>query len=231
MKPSSIFRISLTFRGQGYTDFEQVGFYRAHGILYYWGVGTGLSCAALIVGLAYIIAEYCSQSHLATEDFGNAIDGIKLTRRFKKYTYWLRMLLCIYDKVLLLIWKLICFPWQKATRRQGWQPCGWNKTLKWDWKVNPKTSNQALNEQSRRRLSAQPLMEGSQDGRSSRDSQTPEWSEETYDIQQHDTRDESPSRIRLQLPPQTHPKHGYSQPPSPSSEASLSPGPSSHWGD
>lgn len=231
---------SIWAAGGGYTDFEQVDYYRIHGILSYWGFGTGLSCAVLVVGLAYIMAEYCSQSHLATEDFGNAIDGIKLTRRFKKYTYWLRMLLYFWDHILLLIWKSICLPWQKVTGRQGWQRNALNKTLKWDWQIKPNTSDQALNEQSRRPSSAQPLMGGSQDERRSRNSQTPERSEgegpnsQTYDSQQHDTRDESPSRIRLpilQLPTPTLSRYGHSQPPSPSSETSLSPGPWSHRGD
>lgn len=193
------------------------------------------------MGLAYIVAEFCTQSHLATEDFGNASEGIRFTRRFKKYTYWFRQLLGLCDNALLLIWKVVRFPWKRATGRQS---TAFNKTLIWDWKEKPNSADgrrtQTVNDQARRRSSTQHLVEGLLDEGSSRGSRTPERSEDegpenqTRDNEQHDPRDESPSRIRmttLQLPTPMHTRYSYSQPPSPSSEASLSPGPSSHWGD
>lgn len=198
-----------------------MSFYRAHGIQYYWIVGTALSCSVLVVGLAYIVAEYCTQSHLATENFGDACEGMKLTRRFKKYTYWIRILLGLWDKVLLLFWKLICFPWQRTTGRQS---TPFNKTLIWDWKVKPE---QALEDQSRRWSGTQPLMGGLQDQGFFDDNRTLERSESerpennTHDSQQHDTQDWT----NLQIPTQMHPTYAYSQPPSSSSEASLSTGP------
>lgn len=166
---------SIWASGGGYTDFENVDFYREHGVTYYWGVGTSLSCAVLVVGLAYIVAEFCTQSHLATEDFRNASEGIRFTRRFKKYTYWIRLLLGLWDKILLLIWKVVRIPWQSATGRE---PTAFNKTLIWDWNAKPSNAdgaaNQALNDQSRRRSSTGPLMEELQHEGSSRDSRTPE---------------------------------------------------------
>lgn len=162
------------------------------------------------MGLTYIVAEFRTQSHLATENFGNASEGIKFTRRFKKYTYWFRMVLGLWDKILLLIWKIVCFPWQRVTGRR---PTAINKTLIWDWKVKPSsedgTPSQVLDNQSRRPSSTQPLMDGLQDEGSSRGSRTPELSEgerpesQTHDREQHGTRDESPPRIQmptLQLP-------------------------------
>ena len=125
---------------QGYSDFEKPDFYRANGVLYYWAVGTTLSCAVLVVGLSYIVVEYCTQSHLATEDFESARQGIKLTRQFKKYTLWFRSLLKLSDKVLFIAWKVVRHPWQKVT---GWQPTTFNKTLVWDWKVKERRMNRA----------------------------------------------------------------------------------------
>ena len=216
--------------GQGYTDFENVDFYRVHGIIYYYAVGTTLSCIVLAVGLAYIVGEYCTQSHLATEDFGNACQGMRFTRLFKKYTYWLRLLLDLWDAILLMVWRLIRYPWHKVTGRQ---PTRSNKTLVWDWKAKPRSADgrpvRGLSDRARRRSSTRPLMEGEQEGRSSRDSRSPnQWESEgpayqTDNSAQHDTRDEGPSRIRmptLQLPAQMHPKHAASRPPSPSSDTS-----------
>ena len=41
-------------------------------------------------GLVYIVMEYCTQSHLSTEDYGRAMQGLKQTRRFKRYTLFFR---------------------------------------------------------------------------------------------------------------------------------------------
>lgn len=193
------------------------------------------------MGLAYIVAEFCTQSHLATEDFGDASEGIKFTRWFKKYTYWLRMLLGLCDKILFLVWKVVGFPWQRATGRQ---PTAFNKTLIWDWKVKPSredgTPNQVHNDRSRRPSSTRPLMTGLQDDGSSRNSRSRERSEgegpenQTHDNERRDSRDASPFRTRmptLQLPAQSHARDAYSRSPSISSEASLSSGPRSHLGD
>ena len=43
-------------------------------------------------GLAYIVEEYCTQSHLSTEDYGRAMQGLKQTRRFKKHTLFIRVI-------------------------------------------------------------------------------------------------------------------------------------------
>lgn len=187
----------------------------------------------LVIGLSYIVAEFLTQSHLATEDFGSATEGIKFTRRFKKYTYWFRQLLGLFDVILILVWKVVRFPWQKVT---GWQPTAFGKTLVWDWELKPGsaegTPEQALNGRSSRRSSIQPLMTESQDERCSRDTQTREQSEgeggpedQTHSSEQHDIRNDSHLGIelpRLQLPTQMDSRHPYSQRPSLSSENSAS---------
>lgn len=200
--------------GGGYTDFENVDFYRAHGILYHWAVGTSLSIAVLAVGLAYIVAEYCTQSHLATEDFDSACDGMRFTRRFKKYTYWLRLLLDLWDQIFTLALRVVRYPWQKATARG---PTPIHKTLVWDWKVKPKKD--------RRRSSTLPLMEDDlRNERLSHDSQALEESEgERSENHTDDIRDGSLPGARgatLQLPTPTRSRYGSSRPPSPSSDTS-----------
>ena len=174
------------------------------------------------MGLTYIVSEFCSQSHLATEDFDDAVAGMLLTRRFKKYTYWFRMLLGLWDKLLLLFSKVVRISWEKVTRRKKaatQESKARNKTLYWGWRV----------ERRRRRLSSQPLMRNSQDEASSRNSRSLELSEGeelencAHDTEQHDTQDWGLPRIRmstLQLPTQTHAGSTYLHPPSPSSENS-----------
>lgn len=42
------------------------------------------------IAFAFILVEWCTQSHLSTENYDNAMQGLRRTRRFRKYTAWLR---------------------------------------------------------------------------------------------------------------------------------------------
>jgi hypothetical protein len=81
---------SVWASGGGYIDFEGVDSYKAHGIALYWGIGTALTLFILSSGLLFIIAEWCSQSHLSTMNYDAASRGLKRTRWWKYYTVWLR---------------------------------------------------------------------------------------------------------------------------------------------
>lgn len=65
-------------------------YYREHGVYYYWGSSTALSCAVLTVSSFFIVVEYCTQSHLSTEEYDKAARGLWTVRRLKKYTYYFR---------------------------------------------------------------------------------------------------------------------------------------------
>ncbi|KAI9681305.1 MAG: hypothetical protein M1817_002588 [Caeruleum heppii] len=74
----------------GYIDFESSQVYRAHGVVVYWAVGTGVSCAVMVVAMGFIVAEWCEQSHLNTGDYAAAMRGLQRTRRWKRSTSWVR---------------------------------------------------------------------------------------------------------------------------------------------
>jgi hypothetical protein len=76
--------------GGGYIDFESIVAYKAHGISLYWGSGTAVSLVILGLAVMFIIAEWCSQSHLITMDYQAAMRGLRRTRSWKYYTVWLR---------------------------------------------------------------------------------------------------------------------------------------------
>ncbi len=73
-------------------NFDTYAHYRSEVVKLYWGFGTAVSCLSLTAGLLYIVIEYCTQSHLSTEDYKSAAKGLKMTRRFRKYTAWIRVL-------------------------------------------------------------------------------------------------------------------------------------------
>ena len=65
-------------------------YYRAHGVAYHWAAGTAVSTAVMGIAFAFIVVEWCTQSHQNTENYEDAMQGLRRTRRFKKYTAWLR---------------------------------------------------------------------------------------------------------------------------------------------
>lgn len=88
---------SLTKSFQGYIDFDEYNFYVAIGVGAYWGSGVGISVFAMCIAFAFIVAEYCTQSHLSTVDYEKSKRGLSRTRWFKKHTYLFRSIphLCI----------------------------------------------------------------------------------------------------------------------------------------
>ncbi len=102
-------------------DFETYAWYRENGVKIYWGVGTATSCFFLAIGLIYIVIEYCTQSHLSTEDYESAAAGLRMTRAFRKYTTWCRFLVVPFAK--LMHW--MTFDLFRSN----------SKSLVWEWKT------------------------------------------------------------------------------------------------
>lgn len=79
-----------TWAGKGgYVNFENSEYYERHGMKIYWGVGTAISCTVMAFTIAYVLKEWCVQSHLSTHDYDAASRGLRRTRRFKKYAQFL----------------------------------------------------------------------------------------------------------------------------------------------
>lgn len=84
-------------------DSETYAYYRESGVSYYWGFGTGVSCVFLTAGLVNVVIEYCTQTHPITEDYDSAAQGHRATRRFKKYTAWIRIPINILAKCMHIV--------------------------------------------------------------------------------------------------------------------------------
>lgn len=95
----------------GYVNFETMQYYRNHGVIIYWAIGTALSCTVLIVASVYLVIQWATQSHLSSEDYQKAARGLRRTQTFKRYTVWLciarnsvielvkRCFLCVVDRL------------------------------------------------------------------------------------------------------------------------------------
>ena len=75
-------------RWGGYIDFSIYEF--APGVEKYWLAGTSLSLSIMATTIVYLTFGWCIQSHLNTVDLSKALRGLDRTRRFKKYTIWIR---------------------------------------------------------------------------------------------------------------------------------------------
>ena len=117
----------------GYMDFQNVWFYRANGVQYYWGFGTGLSGIVMVISFTYIVIQWCVQSHLSTVSYDNARNGLLLTRRYKRFMFPLSNL---FSKPLgaLKLW------WFKHVVRRGHYIERGRRSLIWDYHTNNTTS-------------------------------------------------------------------------------------------
>ena len=81
---------SMWAPGGGYVDFTQWDYSTAPAIEHYWITGTCLTCIIMGLGMIYICIEWCVQAHLSTEDYDDAMKGLKNTRRFRRLTFRMR---------------------------------------------------------------------------------------------------------------------------------------------
>ncbi|MCJ1469601.1 hypothetical protein MMC07_008236 [Pseudocyphellaria aurata] len=127
----------------GYLDFETYDSYRQYGVKYYWGFGIAVSCAVMAIGFAFVVTEYCVQSHLSTEEYANAVRGLMRTRRFKKYAHVFRDI----PEHLIAFGKFCCHKIFGRHIRDG------RRSLVWTWKTKSASTPLAVNENTRLHIS------------------------------------------------------------------------------
>jgi hypothetical protein len=72
--------------GGGFMDWRRELNPSVSDALPFWIAGTALGCSILVICFAFIAWEWVTQSHLSTENYGQAMKGLRTTRRFKKWT-------------------------------------------------------------------------------------------------------------------------------------------------
>ncbi len=106
----------------------------------------------MVAGIAYVVTEWLTQSHLNTTDYDAAARGLRRTRRFKKFTLWLRIPVHIFLTGVRIAWE--------AARggRRG------RRSLVWSWKMGSSDlpPNSGLEEQYASYRRASEVMESQQ---------------------------------------------------------------------
>lgn len=101
-------------------------YYRNHGVVYHWAAGTALSTAIMVIAFVFIVTEWCTQSHLSTANYEDAMQGLRRTRRLKRYTAWLSRI----PNVIITFAKRGCFAMLRRRFRAG---AGERRSLVWTW--------------------------------------------------------------------------------------------------
>lgn len=73
--------------GGGYLDFDVQTTVKTRWVIYYWTTGAALTGTVMALSIFYITVEWCQQSFLSTEDYSDAMQGLRLTRTYRRYTY------------------------------------------------------------------------------------------------------------------------------------------------
>jgi hypothetical protein len=77
---------SLWFGGGGYMDFNNYDTASSDFVRYNWTIATTFSATIMAAAMAYIVTEWCLQSHLSTADVKSAAHGLWCTRLFRWLT-------------------------------------------------------------------------------------------------------------------------------------------------
>lgn len=87
------------------------------------------------VAFVFVVIEYTTQSHLSTEDYEDAMQGLRRTRQFKKYTAWLRDVPDYIIDIFMRMWSKLWRINLKSTRdhQVGRYREGGRRSLLWTW--------------------------------------------------------------------------------------------------
>jgi hypothetical protein len=76
--------------GGGYLDFSQQDTSSSYWIAWCWASGTCLTGTVMGLSMFYITVEWCQQSFLSTEDYQDAMKGLRMTRTYRSWTLFAR---------------------------------------------------------------------------------------------------------------------------------------------
>lgn len=91
----------------GYLDFSQSDVTNSPWVKWYWTTGTILAVSVTGIAMVYVVAEWCLQSHLSTDDYNSARSGLRSVRRFRRLMLPVRNALHAVIAPLAAVWSRI----------------------------------------------------------------------------------------------------------------------------
>lgn len=117
--------------GGGYLDFSVQDTSNSKWVLYYWTSGTLVTAFVMSLSMFYITVEWCQQSFLSTENYEDAMQGLRRTRSYRNLTHVFRVAARFIAKYTLdplewLSWNVGLIPTQQQTllwtKDHTWNP-------------------------------------------------------------------------------------------------------------
>lgn len=78
--------------GGGYLDFSQQDVTNNEWVMDYWVAGTCVSSIMMALAMFYITVEWAQQSWISAENYKDAMSGLRMTRRYRHWTFPFRWL-------------------------------------------------------------------------------------------------------------------------------------------
>lgn len=76
--------------GGGYLDFSVQDTSNSKWVRWYWTSGTVLTSLVMGLSMFYVTVEWCQQSFLSTEKYKDAMSGLRMTRKYRHWTFFMR---------------------------------------------------------------------------------------------------------------------------------------------
>ncbi|MCJ1271978.1 hypothetical protein MMC22_011884 [Lobaria immixta] len=115
-------------REGGYVDVPVALKAPGHSVEPWWITGVLLSGLIMFIAIAFLVVEWCEQSHLNSVDVDKAMRGLKITQHFKYRTLWIRKFpdYCIHRSKFL--WRTFSGSmWNKGHKKaNGRESIGWS---------------------------------------------------------------------------------------------------------
>ncbi|MCJ1425193.1 hypothetical protein MMC29_003081 [Sticta canariensis] len=84
----------------------------------WWITGALLSSLIMFTAIAFLVIEWCEQSHLNSVDLNKSMNGLKVTRRFKYYTLWIRMVPSNFIYLCKRLWRTFSDSWWNKSKEK-----------------------------------------------------------------------------------------------------------------
>lgn len=107
---------SIWGRRGGYIDMEVgTSYYQKFGVNYNWTEGSVIGMLSICAGLAYVLEQWLTQSFLWAAKSEDAKEGLRVTRAWKRRTFWVKVVWGVVDRAVFggLGWGL------RVLRRRG----------------------------------------------------------------------------------------------------------------
>lgn len=115
---------SVYGKGGGYIDLNLVNQSPSNSVYGHWKTGTIMACIIMGSSMAYIVLEWCMQSHLSTENPDSARKGLQRTRRFRRLIQPIRYSMVVLYFFINNVFGFLLRPFRK-------QDQGMQKSLVW----------------------------------------------------------------------------------------------------